>query len=515
MSAEGREEAGSEPSRDRRALVVLAASVGAVATCGIVYQLVVGTISTYLLGNSTFQFSLTIGLFMSAYGVGSFLSTRVHDRLTDWFAATEVALGLVGGLASVVLFWLYATTELFQFGRVVLIGLIGSLVGLEIPLLVRISEEYRKNLRVTVGQMMGFDYIGALVGGVAFPLVILPLWGLVGASFLVGLVNVVVAVVTILAFRRQLARPRLLLGACAAVAVVLGASAVNERDVERWIEGNLYEDPLVYLEQTPYQRIALTKRGDDFRMYLDGSLQFSSVDEYRYHEPLIHPAASRLAKIREVLVLGGGDGLAVRELRHYPEIERVTLVDLDDAVVKLARTNEELRRLNTDVYSWDAVEVRHEDAFSFVRDSDRTYDLIVIDLPDPHHESLAKLYSVTFYQAVRQRLRPEGIVVAQLGSPFFARNTYWTAVRTMERAGLDPVPFHAQVPSFGEWGFALGGASRSRVVREFAGRFYDTQFDAELFRFPPDMAPPGTLAPNTLIRPVIVEHFRRDWRRFN
>lgn len=503
-----------EPPHSRLALAVLAASVGAISTCGIVYQLVVGTISTYLLGNSTFQFSLTIGLFMSAYGVGSFLSTRIERRLTDWFAATEVALGLVGGLASVVLFGLYATSELFELGRVLLIGAIGTLIGLEIPLLVRISEEHRKNLRITVGQMMGFDYIGALVGGIAFPLLLLPMWGLLGASFLVGIVNVMVAIVAIVVFRHTLARPRLLIAASCMVIAVLAVSAINEKDVERWIEQNLYEDPLVHLEQTPYQRVAVTKRLDDVRLYLDGSLQFSSADEYRYHESLVHPAATRLPVLHDVLVLGGGDGLALRELRHYPQIRSVTLVDLDPTVVRLARQHKEIRRLNTNAFGWDVV---HDDAFSFIRETDETWDLVIVDLPDPHHESLAKLYSVTFYESLAGRLREDGLIAAQLGSPFFSRNTYWTAVQTMERAGLHPSPYHVQVPSFGEWGFALAGHDEppERPLRSFAGRFYDTDHEAAMFWFPPDMQPPGTLAPNTLIRPVIVEHFRRDWRRWN
>lgn len=497
-------------------LSVLAACVGAIAACGIVYQLVVGTISTYLLGNSTFQFSLTIGLFMSAYGVGSFLSTRVQTRLADWFAATEIALGLFGGVASFVLFYLYATSELFGLGRFVLIAAIGTLVGLEIPLLIRISEEHRENLRITVGQMIGLDYIGALVGGIAFPLVLLPAWGLLGASFLVGICNIVVAVVSIVTFRRELARPKLLLGACAAVAVLLGAAAMQQRDVERWIESSLYEDPLVHMEQSQYQRLVMTKFRDDLRLYLDGSLQFSAADEYRYHESLVHPAATRLPAVKRVLILGGGDGLALRELRNYPEIDHITLVDLDPAVVELGRTHPELTRVNVNAFEALDPEVVNADAFTWLRDSERMFDLILVDLPDPHHESLAKLYSVSFYVALRDRLTPNGLVAAQLGSPFFARHTYWTAVATMERAGLNPLPYHVQVPSFGEWGFAIGGATvREQPVRDFSGRFYDTEMDATMFRFAADMRPPAGLAPNTLIRPVIVEHFRRDWRRWN
>lgn len=496
-------------------LVVLALCVGAVSTCGIVYQLVIGTISTYLLGNSTFQFSLTIGLFMSAYGVGSFLSTRIERYLTEWFVGTEIALGLFGGTASFVLFYLYATSDLFVVGRFALIFIIGTLVGLEIPLLIRISEEHRKNLRLTVGQMMGFDYIGALVGGMAFPLLLLPTWGLLGSSFLVGICNTIVAMATIAVFPNMSGR-RALVAFGAGIVLLLGGAMVTEEEIERRLEGALYEDPVAHLQQSEVQRLVVTKRGDDVRLFLDGSLQFSSRDEYRYHEVLVHPAATRVGELRDVLVLGGGDGLVLRELRHYPEIASVTLVDLDPAVVELARSHPELRRLNMEAFDHVQPTVVHDDAFTWVERSEQQFDLIIVDLPDPHHESLAKLYSVTFYRTLRDRLRDGGVLVAQLGSPFFARETFWTAVRTMEEAGFAPRPFHVQVPSFGEWGFAMAGTNVGDAPRRpFAGRYYDTQHDAELFRFPADLAPPAILTPNTLLRPIIVDRFRSDWRRWN
>ncbi len=505
-----------ERAESKFLLAVLAASVGMVASCGIVYQLVVGTISTYLLGNSTFQYSLTIGLFMSAYGIGSFLSTRITRNLTDWFAAIEIALGFFGGIASLVLFYLYATSELFQVGRFALIAIIGTLVGLEIPLLIRISEEYRENLRITVGQMMGFDYVGALLGGLAFPLVLLPAYGLLGSSFLVGIGNSVVALAIVWFFRKRLTRVRALAAACFAVIAVLGAAMFFDRPVEQWIERSLYEDPIVVLEQTPYQRVVVTKHRDDLRLYLDGSLQFSAADEYRYHEVLVHAAASRAESIESVLILGGGDGLALRELRNYPEVKDVTLVDLDPAVVTLARELPALRTLNANAFEVLDPKVVHDDAFTWIENSEESFDLIIVDLPDPHHESLAKLYSVTFYSALRQRLTDRGVVVAQLGSPFFARSTYWTGVKTMERSGLAPIPLHVQVPSFGEWGFAIGGpGAKPKPIRDFAGRYYDTARDARHFDFPRDMQPPATLQPNTLIRPIIVERFREDWRSWN
>ncbi|RAL21798.1 polyamine aminopropyltransferase [Lujinxingia litoralis] len=507
--------------RERLLLSILALSVGAVSICGIVYQLIVGTVSTYLLGNSTFQYSMTIGLFMSAYGLGAFLSTRIRARLVDIFVLTEILVGVIGGLSAFVLFYLYAFGALFELGRVALILGLGTLVGLEMPLLIRISEELRRDLRMTVGQMMGVDYLGALLGGVAFPLVLLPVWGLMGSSLLIGLFNVVVALVMVRVFWPMLRRGRAMVALSLIALLVLGGALIYARPLERVVERELYEDPLVYVEQTPYQKIVMTRRGDDLRLYLDGSLQFSSRDEYRYHEALIHPAASRLRTLRRVMVLGGGDGLALRELGHYPDIEQITLVDLDPAMTRLGRSHELLHQLNEEAFEHLPVEVLNLDAFNFVRDFDpqRTapYDLIVVDLPDPHHESLAKLYSLTFYVSLHELLSPGGVMVAQLGSPFFANRSYWSAVQTLERAGWSVHPYHANVPSFGEWGFALAtdGTPAPAPLKEHRGRFYDTAHDAELFHFPPDLTAQHPVEVNTLMRPVIIDYFQDDWRSWN
>jgi len=506
------------PSRQKFELAVLTASVGAAATCAIVYQLAIGTVSTYLAGNSTFQYSLTIGLFMSAYGIGSFASTRVENRLLDWFIWTEVLLGFLGGISSLTLFLLYGGTEFFDVGRVGLILGIGSLIGLEIPLLIRLSEGTRNNLRVSVGAMMGFDYIGALVGGLAFPFIFLPLWGLLGAPAWIGLLNVAIAGAGLSVFWKQIHSRRVLAAACLITASVLGLSAFQTHEIERIVESNLYEDPVVYLEQTPYQRMVMTRKALDTRLFLDGSLQFSSADEYRYHEMLVHPAATRLAKISKVLVLGGGDGLALRELEKYKEIEQIVLVDLDPAMVRLGRTDPTLRKLNADSFANPVVKVIHDDAFEFVENTQMgPFDLVIVDLPDPHHESLAKLYSVTFYQGLMRVVAKGGLVAAQLGSPFFANRTYWSSISSLETAGWQVRPYFVDVPSFGIWGFGLASLQESpeAPLRSFTGRYYETAFDASSFRFPADLKARQPVEPNTLVRPVIVSYFRDDWRGWN
>ena len=514
----------------RLQLAVLALSVGAISVCGIIYQLIVGTVSTYLLGNSTFQFSTTIGLFMSAYGLGSFASTRVSRNLLDWFVLTEILIGLLGGFSGLLLFLFYAAPgNIFTIARIVLILSLGCLVGLEVPILIRIVEDLRKNLRMTVGQIMGFDYLGALLGGVGFPLVFLPMWGLIGSSFLVGVFNTLVAVGVLVVFKKHLRWRRALWAGTIAISLALGAAFFAANPLERYVERELYDDPMVYLEQTPYQKVVLTKYRDDIRLFLDGSLQFSSSDEYRYHETLVHPAASRLEKLERVLVLGGGDGLALRELARHQEARRqenapigqVTLVDLDPSVVRLARERPELVELNEDAFSRLPVDILNEDAFNFAdeyaREGRAPYDLIIVDLPDPHHESLAKLYSVSFYRNLWRILAEDGLMVAQVGSPFFANRSFWSAAHSIEVAGFVTRPYHVNVPSFGEWGFVLAGGHEVPEAprRAIAGRYFDSEFEAHLFHFPPDLRQRFDIAPNTLMHPVIVEYFSKDWKSWN
>ena len=506
----------------RKAIIILAACVGAVATCGIVYQLIIGTVSTYLKGNSTFQFSLTIGLSMSAYGLGSFLSTRVKKNLIDWFVLTEILLGLIGGLASFILFQLYARGSAFEVGRFAVIISTGTLIGLEIPILIRIFEDYRQNLRVTVGQLMGFDYLGALVGGISFPLILLPTMGLIGSSFVIGAGNSLIALGTIYAFRHKLKRPRALMIFATIVTMGLIAFSTFTNPIERQIEKELYEDHIVRFHQTKYQRIVVTQHAKDVRMYLDGSLQFSSADEYRYHESLVHPGATRLPNMKKVLILGGGDGLALRELMQYPSIESIELIDLDPGVVDIAKSDLTLSELNKNAFQETPVNVIHDDAFTWVKTRTQTlalrnqYDFIIADLPDPHDASLAKLYSVAFYKNLKKLLKPTGLLVAQIGSPFFGRSTFWTSVKTLETAGWKVRPYHVNVPSFGEWGFAL--CAQNKIQEPYTthtGKFHESKTEAALFDFPPDLRPPPGLTPNTMIRPVIVEHFRKDWRKWN
>ena len=499
------------------AALILAALL--IAGCGLCYQLILATLATWLVGNGILQFSLTIGGFLAAMGVGAWASAQVND-LPGVFRRSELLLSLIGGHSALLLLAAWAWTEdawPVAFGGLLLV--LGGLIGLELPLLLRWARRYAA-LRQTVARLFAADYLGALLAGLAFPLLLLPLLGLVRTAFLVGLINWATVLLTHLAFRERPGRGTTV--ALVGSGLLLTAGLFYGGPAADRIERALYADPVVHASQSAYQRIVLTLRDGDLRLFLDGELQFSSRDEYRYHEALIQPALA-LAQSRqpdpeaplEVLVIGGGDGLGLRELLGQPGVGHVVLVDLDPAIVELAREHAALRRLNAAALDDPRVEIVHEDGFRHVREQTRRYSLIVLDLPDPRSEGLARLYSREFHGLLRQRLSPGGVLVTQASSPLYVREAYWTVVATLEAAGFRTLPIHTSVPSFGPWGFVIATPTEDpppQPVRLPAGlRSIEAEAWTRLSGFPPDMARiPSEIS--TLTRPTVWQVYDRAMR---
>jgi spermidine synthase len=301
------------------------------------------------------------------------------------------------------------------------------------------------------------------------------------------------------------------------VILALGAGWIWSDRILEIGETNLYADDVVLAKTTPYQRIVLTAWKDDLRLFLNSHLQFSSKDEYRYHEALVHPGLSAQPNARRVLVLGGGDGLAVREILKHPGLETITLVDLDPAMTRLFSTHPELRRLNHDAFLDPRVHVVNADAFVWLETSPtELYDFAVVDFPDPSTYSIGKLYTTAFYAALRRHLVPEGRFVVQSTSPLFARKSFWCVVQTVEATGLTAAPYHVYVPAFGEWGFVIGGRSPLTLPTELPGdlKFLTIAGLPELFTFPPDMAR-VPVEPNRLNTQMLVKYYEQEWDGIN
>ncbi|MBZ0308292.1 MAG: hypothetical protein K8I82_19665, partial [Anaerolineae bacterium] len=364
--------------RERATLLV---SVLIISICSITYELIIGTLSSYLLGNSVTQFSLTIGLFLFAMGIGSLISRQIRGNELRWFILVELLVGLFGGFSAAILYAVFATSEVYYYTvMMTLILLIGVCIGLEIPLLTRIVA-HRSDLSKALADILSVDYLGALLASLAFPLVLLPSFGVTETAFLTGAFNIAVAALNLHLFRRRLGQRqvRVLWMGMIAAGLLTAAGVLSSVRIGNFFEQQLYVDRIIHREQTPYQRIILTKQSDDLRMFLDGQLQFSSRDEYRYHEMLVHPVMSVSRSRESVVVLGGGDGMAVRELLNYEDVQRIVLVDLDSAVTDLAQNYPLLTDLNQNALADPRVEIINQDAYKFIEDGSELFNVIIID----------------------------------------------------------------------------------------------------------------------------------------
>jgi len=478
---------------------------------------VAGTLASYVLGDSVTQFSTVIGVYLSALGLGAWLSRAIGRGLVRRFVEVEIAVALIGGWSAPLLF--FAFGELPQFFRPVLyalVVLIGTLVGLEIPLVMRILRE-AVDFKDLVARVLTVDYLGALVASLAFPIFLVPHLGLVRTSLVFGLANAAVGLWSTWLFAPVLTHTRPLRIKAGVAVLLLTAGIVYADQLTDLAEEDVYADPVVYAKTTPYQRIVMTRTRAHFQLFLNGSLQFSSVDEYRYHESLVHPAMAVHGGAERVLVLGGGDGLAVREILRYPGVRHVTVVDLDPAVTGLAREHVLLRQLNQDSMLSPRVEIVNADALVWLRQGDERFDVAFVDFPDPHNYSLGKLYTSHFYRLLRERLRPGGVVAVQSTSPLMARRSFWCVVRTLEATGFSVRPYHAPIPSFGEWGFALAALEPFGVpaAPRLPGlRYLDAGSLQSLFVLSPDMGPLEAEV-NRLDNQALVRYYDEEWRAWN
>ncbi len=509
----------------RRNAWVLYLAVLLTGSCGLAYEYTVSKVASDLLGNSTRQWAMIIGVMMFFMGLGANYQKKLAQKmLFTYFAVSELLLSLLGGGAPLLLLWAYAYWQSYYvLWQYLLIAAIGFLIGLEIPVIARINGNFTPELKVNIGRILQLDYVGALGGAVLWSYWLIPYLPLSRAAAVLGFSNLGACWLFMLHFYRQLRWRKVLLLSGAVVTLSMSWAFIQGPQWSLRSEQGLYRDQIILSKTTAYQHLVLTqsarerenlgRREREYRLYINGHLQFSSLDEYIYHENLVHPAFAVFRRHngrdpRRVLILGGGDGLALREVRKYAAVAEAILCDLDPEMLALAAQNPIMRRLNrdalnargvqglaadraavgTEVWQRDSVPylagsgasfpqnisnagkplgetlletgvlIKDMDAARYINEAYGLFDIIIADFPDPNSEALSKLYSLSFYHSVLRKLSAGGVFVQQSTSPVYAYKAFWAIGRTMMAAGLEALPYHDLVPSFGEWGWWLAQA---------------------------------------------------------
>ncbi|GLR16619.1 polyamine aminopropyltransferase 1 [Portibacter lacus] len=487
--------------------------------CSIIYELLISTVSSYFLGDSVRQFSIIIGFYLAAMGLGSWLSRYFVKDLMFSFIWIEIILGLVGAF-SVPLCYIYFSYADFEGFNIFILGLIiiiGTLTGLEVPILTQLLQGDKLESK-ELSDVLTLDYIGALVATLIFPFVLIPFMGVYKSSLLFGFLNIFIGVANFIFFRSMIERTRkrdaiLWTVSISFIALIGFAGFRANQFIDNW-NTSVFKHPVVYNESTPYQNIILTDNGAEFRLYLNSAIQFSSRDEYRYHEALVHVGGMQLPNVKHVAILGGGEGLALREVLKYPELESVSLIELDPEIIEISKEFSQIRTLNEDALSDPKVDIINDDAFVWLMANEKKFDLIIADLPDPTNESLSRLYSISFYNLVQNSLNEGGAFVTQATSPELSPSAFWCIEKSMIESGFKKTyPYSINVPSFGNWGFVLASKQEMdfAIRPELELKFLEAESFDHIFYFPSDIKV-SEVESNRLDRPVIMKYYLKHWR---
>ena len=450
---------------------VLKAAMFATGLSGIVAECILSTLATYFLGDSVLQWTMTMSIMMFAMGIGSRISKLFKKNLLRHFLCVEFSLSIVVAFSSILVYTTAAYTNSTGFVIYAMSILVGLFIGMEIPLVIRINEE-NETLRSNVSGIMEQDYYGSLIGGIFFAFIGLPFLGLTYTPFVLGLLNFSVAITLLLLLWKQQNRlnKRILGYGGLAVLIALLIGLFFAKPIVLHGEQRRYKDKIVYEEHSRYQKIVITQWKNDHWLFLDGNQQLSSFDEALYHEPLVLPAMQLVKHPQNILILGGGDGCAAREVLKYPSVKSIDIVDIDPVMTRLGQEHPILVDLNKNSMNDKRVKIINQDAYKYLEDNQFFYDLIIIDLTDPKTVELGRLYSYEFYSLCYRHLRPNGILITQAGSPYYAIDAFSCIEKTVAETGFGVIPMHNQVLTMGEWGWIIGSKSLSSEQLKIASR---------------------------------------------
>jgi spermidine synthase len=497
---------------------ILKLALFATGLSGIVAEYILSTLATYFLGDSVFQWTMILSIMLFSMGLGSRISTYFTTNILEKFLIAEFALSLLTSTAALATYFFMGQTEsigVIIYGFSIAIGL---LIGMEIPLVTRINEE-NEELRTNIAGVMENDYYGSLIGGLFFVFVGLPYLGLTHTPFILGGINLLVAIMLFVRLRKYL-KPTYRISFAVTIPTIiciLMFLSFNADKIVLYGEQKRYNDKVVFSKQTRYQKITITQWKEHYWLYLNSSKQLCTFDEFLYHEPLVHPAMKLTKDPRHVLVLGAGDGCAIREVLKYPSVEKITLVDIDPEMTRIGKTNEIFTKMNDSAYYNPKVKVVNQDAFQFLENTEQFYDVMILDFPDPKSIDLNRVYTKEFYMLCNKRLRPFGHIVTQAVSPYYTTKAYRSIEKTLTASGFQTLPIHNHVYSFGEWGWVIGSKQRTREeIKEFLLQTNYDDLDVEwitnesmnlMTSFGKDLVKADTVEVNTIHNPVLYRYY--------
>ena len=467
------------------------------------------------MGDGVRQFSIIIGVYLFSMGIGAFLSKFLKHKPLTFFINVEYLLGFIGGISVPLLYMLfvYVSPTVLQISCLAIIFIIGLLTGMEVPLLTFALED--GDIKNNLSNILSLDYIGGLIATLIFPFIILPFVGLYYSSLIFGIVNILLGIMLNYTMLKEKKRNSIYGFIVIAILLVLVFSGGNLLKI--WDE-KIYKRPIVLNEQTPYQKIVLTKTSDDVRLYLNRVIQFSSADEHRYHESLVHVPLSMHPNPKRILILGGGENLASREVLKHRSVQQIDVVDIDSTMFYLAKENQYLKAINEDAAINERVNLIAEDAFTFLFNNNEQYDIIIADLPDPTNQAIARLYSKQFFLMAKRNLKKDGVFVTQSGEIYFSNTVFSCIKNTLESVFEKIEPYHTYIPSFGDWGFIIARHKGNDEAIDMKSLPKDLKYlnpnqIEQAFIFPQDITIADTKL-NTLDHPVILNYFLDDWAKW-
>ncbi len=449
-------------------------AIFATGVSGLTSEFILSTLASYFIGNVIVQWTVVLSIMLFAMGIGSRISRLVTKRILLTFLFIEFSLSLLISFSPLLV---YALASKNEFIHILIYGLsllVGFCIGFEIPLATRLNETY-ESLNKNISNIMSWDYIGSLIGGLLFAFWGLPYLGITNTAFIFGALNFIVAILLFWNYRKALVvEKKWITGIILALTSLLSIGFLKSEEVILYSEQSRYKDKIVYQEQSKYQNITVTQWKEHYWLYINGNQQLSTFDEFLYHEPMIHPIMALTPEHKNILIIGGGDGFNVKELLKYDDINAITLVDLDPAMTRLGKEFEGIVKYNESALHDSKVTIVNDDGFSFLERSESFYDIIIIDLPDAKTIDVNKLYSLEFYHLAHHALRPNGHIITQAGSPYYATKAFYCIDKTMKSAGFTNLQMHNQVLTLGEWGWILG--SKKYTKNQMIQRLKQTSF---------------------------------------